>query len=321
MSYDIFVLSGERLKMAVVPYMTFQTYNPVETGIKSYSAMADALRAHKESQMKQQMMPLQMQSLENQLALQRGDLDLLQYKGPTAQANLRKLQAQSEQEAILNNYLNDIVRGGSSGNLDTISGNDLRSQILRKKLGLPDQTPQEKYDQDLRLHAEKQKLNKDFENTYGTSQTLTTKQKQLMGIEQIMPQLAELLETDVPNQRSLPSITSPNAQARYEQLVNSMLETYIGSKGLASNEKQIHAAEKILRRAKGEDIESYRERLKDTMHEMGSIYQELSGREFRNTRPHRQKQEMIQIKSPSGKIKLIPSSEVEAAIAAGGQRV
>lgn len=165
-------------------------------------------------------------------------------------------------------------------------GSDISSELARSMLGLAPQSPAQAQQMAIGTHQANANYNKQLENEYGTPQTVSTKQSQVLGIQQLMPILDELMTIEVPGQRGAPSWTSPNEQSDYKQLVNSALETYVSSKGLASNEKSLHAAQQILERQGGESLENYRKRLAGTKHELASIFKELTGNPFNATREH-----------------------------------
>jgi hypothetical protein len=174
---------------------------------------------------------------------------------------------------------------GPSG-ANSMFGSDISSELARSMLGLAPQSPAQAQQMAIATHQANANYNKQLENEYGTPQTVSTKQSQVLGIQQLMPILDELMTTDVPEQFAYPGFRAPNKQSDYKQLVNSALETYVSSKGLASNEKSLHAAQQILERQKGESLENYRKRIAGTKHELASIFQELTGNPFKATRAH-----------------------------------
>jgi hypothetical protein len=264
------------------------------SGFNAALAPFDAKRKRDADLLAAELLKLQIQNEPQKYEAERA------YKEAQTQELINKMGIDAAMMSAMGLQIPSMNMGGTSGALpnsgsmpmqpnsgkNSIFSPGLLDSYFRRRFNLPDETPEEASRRRLDEAMYMANYNKEIEGAYGTPATVTTKQGQVLGIQQLMPILDELITLDVPGQRGAPSWTSPDAQSKYKDLVSSALETYVSSKGLASNEKSLEAAQHVLERQGGESLENYRNRLRRTQHELGSIYKEITGNPFIATREH-----------------------------------
>ncbi len=189
---------------------------------------------------------------------------------------LRQMQMQQLQMELDPNkkaaYINQLANafGGDNQNqtIQENSGvsNDIRNQLIRKALGLPAQTPQEKMAQDLELYRQKIQLKgsgdvpKTAAGDVPTTATVTANQKVIGAIDNVLPLIEDLEKYHAPGQL-LSKYLKPDAQATYESKVGTIVDSLVGALKLPQVKESLNIVDKIVGKRPFESDKSYLKRL------------------------------------------------------------
>lgn len=189
--------------------------------------------------------------------------------GATGLSNeLKKLQMQKigleldpEKKAAFIQKLASAFGQGGEGEAGGLgNGSDLRSQLIRKALGLSGQTPQEKAAQELDLYRQKQDIKAGSGGNRPTTATITANQKVAQSIDNVLPLIAELKKFHAPGQ-FVSKYLKPNDQAAYESKVGTIVDSLVGALKLPQVKESLNIVEKIVGKRPFENDKSYLKRL------------------------------------------------------------
>lgn len=198
-------------------------------------------------------------------------------------------------------YLIELSRGyeGGSGGNNNSQVQKTVEALIRKKMGLPAQTPDEKFDQAVKLERAKQDIKTNGSGL--TTAATTALQTQNNIIDTTIPVLKDILESDIPSLYSVAQI-SPNLRASYDAQVASAIDRYAKALNFMGVKDALHKAEQVLRIGTGETAKHYKTRISKAIQELGDV---------KNTNLKNLKPNMKSSESPSGRIFNLESGEYE----------
>lgn len=173
---------------------------------------------------------------------------------------LRNLQLQKAEMEIDPNkkiaYLKELTQA-LNGN-ETNMGNSLNSSLIRKELGLPALTPEEKKAQELDLYREKQKIRST--GNVPTGAFTTSNQTVIQAVDNTLPLIKELKEFHAPGQL-VSKYIHPDIQAQYEAKVATITDSLVNALKLPKTNESINLVQKIVGKRPMESNKSYFGRL------------------------------------------------------------
>jgi hypothetical protein len=174
-------------------------------------------------------------------------------------------------------YVNELANffnspGGSASTAG--ASDDIRRALIRKNLGLPAQTSEEKIAQELEIYRRKKQLEGSME--IPTSATVTANQKTIAAIDNVLPIIKELKEMQVPDQ-VLGKYFSRNKQASYKGKVGESIDTLIAALKLPGIKESLHIVEDISGRQPWESRENYNKRLDNLTSDLLDRRKRLTG--------------------------------------------
>lgn len=198
-------------------------------------------------------------------------------------------------------YLTGLAKGygGETGGGDNPQVQKIVEALIRKKMGLPSQTPEEKFDQAVKLEQAKQDI-----KTHGsglTTSATTALQTQNNIIDTTIPVLQDILKSDIPSLYSVGQL-SPNLRASYDAQVASAVDRYAKALNFMGVKDALHKAEQVLRIGTGETAKHYKTRISKAVQELGDV----KNTNLRNLKPNSESSA-----SSSGRIFNLESGEYE----------
>lgn len=153
-------------------------------------------------------------------------------------------------------YIQALTSGlGDMGGSDS-SG--LARALIRSQLGLPQQTPEEQLQQQLKLYQMKQQFSKGVDNP--TTATVTSNQGVIQAVNNTLPLIDELKNFNAPGQ-FLGKYFSPNDQAKYESQVATITDSLVNALKLPKTNESIALVQKIVGKRAWENDSEYKKRL------------------------------------------------------------
>jgi hypothetical protein len=149
---------------------------------------------------------------------------------------------------------------GGEGSEGSGTGNtgDLRQQLVRKALGLSGQTPQEKYDQELDLFRQKQKIKTGGD--FPTTATITANQKTAQAIDNVLPLLGQLKKLNEPGQ-FIGKYLHPDEQAMYKTQSGLIVDSLMNAFKLPALKESFSTIQEIGSRFPLESHKNYLKRI------------------------------------------------------------
>lgn len=152
--------------------------------------------------------------------------------------------------------------GANNSNWDS-SG--LVNAFIRSQLGLPQQTPDEKLQEQLNLYQMKQRFTKSADNP--TTANVTSNQGIIQAVNNTLPLIQELSDFHAPGQ-FIGKYFSPNDQAMYEAKVATITDSLVGALKLPKTNESIALVQKIVGKRAWENDKSYVKRLNALMEDL-----------------------------------------------------
>lgn len=190
--------------------------------------------------------------------LKREELDL---EGEYKQAQIGKLLQEAEQRKAQQAFLSSVLSGddgnggGSTSPLEGLSDEQRKRAATLAGAGFTEE-------------AFKVLTEKNPENS-PTKTTLTNNQQVAQAVDNVIPQIDDLLKIDVPFQTPniwgagrLTSLWSPAKQADYEAKVAGITDQLVNALNLPKTNESIHLVEKMVRKQPNEGDASWHKRLK-----------------------------------------------------------
>lgn len=180
--------------------------------------------------------------------------------------------------------------------------NDMASQYMRKALGLPTQTPQEKFAYDLSLDQQKKNYAKQLEKSEGTTGYISQSQAQAQGIKNAIPIIDDLIDT-APGQ-TFEWMWSPDKQATYNSEIANLKEKIMTAFNYPKNEASFETVENIIQYKPTESLENYQERMEALKQELETIYGDISEKplETKETKYSKRKSESLSLEDGAKKL-------------------
>ena len=194
--------------------------------------------------------------------------------GATGLSNaLKKLQMEkigmeldpAKKAAYIQGLANAFGQGGTGeggageGGTGLGGAGDLRTQLIRKALGLSGQTPQEKFNQELELYKQKQTL-KAGNGEIPTTATITANQKTAQAIDNVMPLLSQLKKLNEPGQ-FIGKYLHPDEQAMYKTQSGLIIDSLMGAFKLPALQDSFATIKEIGSRFPRESHKNYIKRI------------------------------------------------------------
>lgn len=200
---------------------------------------------------------LEQQKLLEQARLEilRGHLDVDRSKLDLDRMTKEQILAQKERQAAL---LNSLLGGEGAATSGAADNRSQRAAILAAA-GYTEEA--------FKVLTEKPTVDP---STVPTKAILTQNQQVTQAVDNVIPQIKDLMKEDVPVQspdvfglRKATSFLAPERQARYEAKVASITDTLVAALALPRTNESIALVGKMVRKQFGESDEAYHKRLED----------------------------------------------------------
>ncbi len=183
--------------------------------------------------------------------------------------NIQNPQQLNNSNEIPENPLSTQIQSSPQNQLSPQQSNqqkNLADSFIRHILGLPQETPDEKRENDFLYDQKKNAIKNENEKDYSklTQRTASELQEQNTNIENLVPSIRDFAASvkNVPFQNIFSTHLSPQKQSDYETKITALTDAYMKAKNLPNTEKIFFEnRDKIFARKRSDSDQSYTKRL------------------------------------------------------------